>query len=73
MRYIIPEQVPNPPDDHNPSAYSKLCLPYSMSDKNLPLVLVLGATGKTGRSIVNGLLASGNYVRLTLPELCYEG
>ncbi|KAI8978174.1 NAD-P-binding protein [Trametes punicea] len=26
-----------------------------------PLVLVLGATGHTGRSIVNGLLASGNF------------
>ena len=31
------------------------------SDK--PLVLVLGATGHTGRSIVDGLLKSGNFVR----------
>ena len=27
-----------------------------------PLVLVLGATGTTGASIVKGLLASGNFV-----------
>lgn len=33
-----------------------------MVDKK-PLVLVLGATGNTGRSIVDGLLKSGQYVR----------
>ena len=31
-----------------------------------PLVLILGATGNTGSSIVNGLLTSGNFVRITL-------
>ena len=31
-----------------------------------PLVLILGATGNTGSSIVNGLLTSDNFVRITL-------
>ena len=35
-----------------------------MSD-NKPLVLVLGATGRTGQSIVNGLLKSGEFVGAT--------
>ena len=30
-----------------------------------PLVAVLGATGNTGKSITNALLASGDFVRLT--------
>ena len=33
---------------------------------NKPLVLVLGATGQTGQSIVQGLIKSGNFVRAQL-------
>lgn len=41
------------------------------SDKSaLPVVLVVGATGATGGSIVKGLLASGNFVRLLLSSPC---
>lgn len=31
-----------------------------------PLVAVLGATGNTGKSITNALLASDNFVRLAI-------
>ena len=31
-----------------------------------PLVAVLGATGNTGKSITNALLASGDFVRLAM-------
>ncbi len=35
-----------------------------------PTVLVLGGTGRTGRSIVDGLLKSGDFVRAPLPPFC---
>ena len=35
---------------------------FSNMSGSKPLVLVLGATGQTGRSIVNGLLKSGEFV-----------
>ena len=31
-----------------------------------PLVLILGGTGHTGQSVVDGLLKSGNFVRVQL-------
>ncbi len=34
-----------------------------------PLVLVLGGTGLTGKSVVEGLLKSGNFVRAQL-QVC---
>ena len=40
-------------------------LPKMASDRSL--VLVLGGTGYTGQSVVNGLLTSGNFVRTPLP------
>ena len=37
-----------------------------MSTTTKPLVLVLGSTGNTGQSVVDGLLKSGNFVRCCL-------
>lgn len=40
---------------------------FSAMASDKPLVLVIGANGRTGASIVDGLLASGNFVRAVLP------
>lgn len=35
-------------------------------------VAVVGATGETGASIINGLLEAGNFVSLYLPNITLE-
>ena len=37
-----------------------------MATTSKPFVLILGGTGWTGRSIVDGLIKSGNFVRSQL-------
>ena len=48
---------------HNGSPYN--ILTEDMASDNA-LVLVLGGTGLSGQSVVNGLLKSGNFVRAPL-------
>ena len=53
--------------EDSPDSYTLLSMSDSSESKSR--VVVIGATGSTGTSIVNGLLRSGNFVRAALKPM----